>query len=138
MGCGVVFLKAGHRGMYARTANAQRLSRIPPLTLTAKQWAGRELWGAAYHHDAIQSAAGSGDSAVAGILTAVLRGKSLEETLQFGNCLGYQNLRALDTVSGVGTWEESEGLLHKLQPEATAFLDHTWKMTPQLKSIWER
>ncbi|MGH7491638.1 MAG: carbohydrate kinase family protein [bacterium] len=129
LGCGVSILKAGHHGMYARTANAQRIARISLLAANAASWANRELWGAAYHHENVQSAAGAGDSAVAGILTATLLGKTLEETLQFGNCLGYQNLRALDTVSGVGTLAETETLLKSLRPVATPFLDQAWQAT---------
>lgn len=130
LGCGTVMLKAGARGIYARTAGAERLRRIPILSAPAHQnWANRELWSAAFINENIQSAAGSGDCAVAGFLTALLHAKSLEETLQFGNCLGWQNLRALDTVSGVGTLAETELLLKKLPPVATPFLDQTWRAT---------
>lgn len=130
LGCGAVMLKAGARGIYARTAGAERLRRIPILSAPAHQnWANRELWSAAFINENIQSAAGSGDCAVAGFLTALLHEKSLEETLQFANCLGWQNLRALDTVSGVGTLAETEVLLKKLHPVTTPFLDQTWRAT---------
>lgn len=130
LGCGAVMLKAGARGIYARTAGAERLRRIPILSAPAHQnWANRELWSAAFADENIQSAAGSGDCAVAGFLTALLHAKSLEEILQFGNCLGWQNLRALDTVSGVSTLAETELLLKKLHPVTTPFLDQSWRAT---------
>ncbi|MDL1874115.1 hypothetical protein FBQ85_02920 [Cytophagia bacterium CHB2] len=130
LGCGAVMLKAGARGIYAKTADAERLRRISILSAPAHQnWANRELWSAAFADENIQSAAGSGDCAVAGFLTALLHAKSLEETLQFGNCLGWQNLRALDTVSGVGTLAETELLLKKLHPVTTPFLDQSWRAT---------
>lgn len=130
LGCGAVILKAGARGIYAKTANQVRLRRIPILPAHAHQnWAGRELWSAAFVNENIQSAAGSGDCAAAGFLTALLHEKSLEETLQFANCLGWQNLRALDTVSGVGTFAETQTLLTKLHPVMTPFLAHAWRAT---------
>jgi len=139
LGCGVVMFKAGARGLYARTGAPERLRRIPLLAAHAHTgWAGRELWGTAFVNEEIQSAAGAGDSAVAGILTALLQRKSLEETLQFGNCLGYQNLRALDTVSGVGTLAETESLLQTLRIAATPFLDQAWAPSVTHRGIWER
>lgn len=138
LGCGVVILKAGHRGIYVRVAGGDRLGQISVLPSQAhSNWAERELWGAPYVTEKIVSATGAGDSAVAGILAAVLHGKTLEETLQFGNCLGYQNLRALDTVSGVGTYEETESLIKILEPVAIDFLDKAWVLT-SFKGIWER
>lgn len=103
----------------------QGVSRQP----AHQNWANRELWSAAFADENIQSAAGSGDCAVAGFLTALLHAKSLEEILQFGNCLGWQNLRALDTVSGVSTLAETELLLKKLHPVTTPFLDQSWRAT---------
>ncbi|MDD8016269.1 MAG: hypothetical protein PHX45_11295, partial [Acidobacteriota bacterium] len=42
-----------------------------------------------------------------GFLTAVLRGYDVEKSLRIASCAGYQNLRALDATSGIGTWEEA-------------------------------
>lgn len=138
LGVGAVFLKAGHRGMYAKAANAERFSQIPVLPeKIGANWAGREFWGAPFTPEKILSAVGAGDSAVAGILTAALHGKNLEETLQFGNCLGCQNLRALDTVSGVGSYQETETLIKSLQPAACDFLGETWTAT-SCPGVWQR
>ncbi|MDZ7269608.1 MAG: carbohydrate kinase family protein [candidate division KSB1 bacterium] len=138
LGCGVVILKAGPRGMYCRSNDAARLRSIPLLAAGAPQtWAHREIWAAAFQSDSIQSAAGAGDAAAAGILVALLHGKSLEETLQFGNCLGWQNLRALDTVSGIGTLAETLALLPALPVHAPPFLDENWHATAA-RGVWER
>ncbi|MDZ7290841.1 MAG: carbohydrate kinase family protein [candidate division KSB1 bacterium] len=138
LGCGAIFLKAGSRGIYAKTASPERLAEISALPEKVREnWSAREYWGASFVPDKIMSAAGAGDSAVAGILTAVLHGKSLAETLQFGNCLGWQNLRALDTVSGIGSYEETEALVKTLTPASCDFLDESW--TPSSYSgIWQR
>src|SRR5574341_1440470 len=138
LGCGAVFLKAGHRGIYAKTSSRDRLAQISALPKSVREeWVEREYWGAAFVAETIMSAVGAGDSAVAGILAAVLHRKTLAEALQFGNCLGYQNLRGLDTVSGIGSYEETEALIKTLAPAPCDFLDVTWKPTPY-SGIWQR
>ncbi len=137
LGCRVVILKAGQRGMFLKTAKMDEISQIKLLEQTdSRTWSDRELWGPSYVADNIQSATGAGDSAVAGILTAILRGLTVEETLQFGNCLGYQNLRALDAVSGIGTYDETESLLESLTPVPVDFLDKSWSPISST-GIWE-
>ena len=137
LGCGVVFLKAGHRGIYCMTPSRDRVREIPILDQSATAWDRRELWGAPYTPGNILSATGAGDSAVAGILAAVLDGKTIEESLQFGNCLGFQNLRELDTTSGIGTREETESLIRDLKPKPVDFLGVGWALGP-FSGVWER
>ncbi len=137
-GCNAVFLKAGQRGMYLKTAAEDRIREVRVLKKNnVKAWSNRELWGAAYEVENIQSATGAGDSAAAGILAALLRGKSAEETLRWGNCLGYQNLRALDTVSGIGTYGETKALLANLKPVTLDFLEKSWRPTYSI-DVWEK
>lgn len=137
-GCKVVILKAGNRGMYLKSSDSARMAEIKLLEKDKlESWSNRELWGASYDIETILSATGAGDSAVAGVLVALLGGKSAEETLRWGNCLGYQNLRALDTVSGIGTYKETEALLKNLTPASLDFLDNSWSPTSSI-DIWER
>ncbi len=137
LGCRVIILKAGQRGMYLKTAKSEQFSQVKSFgNIDCTAWSERELWGSSYLADSIQSATGAGDSAVAGILAAILHGLSVEETLQFGNCLGYQNLLALDTVSGIGTYKDTESLLEILEPAPASFLDNSWSRTSS-KGIWE-
>jgi hypothetical protein len=55
----------------------------------------------------LASATGSGDSSIAGFLTAFLRGSSIEEALKYATALGWQNVQVLDAVSGVRSREET-------------------------------
>lgn len=137
LGCRVTILKAGHRGMFMKTAESGQISQVKLFgDMECTAWSDRELWGASYLADNIQSATGAGDSAVAGILAAILHGLSVEATLQFGNCLGYQNLLALDTVTGIGSYKETESLMKTLEPTPASFLDSSWSLTSS-KGIWE-
>lgn len=83
-------------------------------------WAKRELWAPAFEVDNFGSATGSGDSSIAGFLSAFLRGLSIEDSLRYAVCLGLQNVRVLDAVSGIGTWEESTEILTSKLPQIDA------------------
>ena len=138
-GCALVILKSGPQGLYAKTADSARMRQVPLFANQhSSDWANRELWGASYQTDEILSAAGAGDSAIAGILTALLHGKPMEEVLQWGNCLGYQNLRALDTTSGVGSFDETLQLLQMLTPNQLGPPNESWKPTayPGVFAYW--
>ncbi|GAB4324999.1 MAG: hypothetical protein Kow0059_20910 [Candidatus Sumerlaeia bacterium] len=104
----VIAQKCGHRGYYVKTAGRDRLNARPLAQLiNVDDWAGRELWTAAMDVAHIASATGSGDSSIAGFLSAVVRGHSLEETIRLSQAVAYQNLQALDALSGIKDWAES-------------------------------
>lgn len=137
LGCAAVLLKAGHLGLYLRTGKQRRLSLVQLAGVRGEPgWQDRELWGASYFIEEVVSATGAGDSAIAGFLAALLYGNRPEECLQIANCLGYQNLRALDTISGIDSYPETLAMLPKLQPNALDFLDSGWQPT-RTTGIWE-
>lgn len=135
-GSRIVALKSAHRGFYLKTGSTEKLSNMgaaQPKDINA--WADRELWCPSFHVDKIASATGSGDSSIAGFLSAYLRGESIERTMLFANCVGSQNIRQLDALSGIKTWEETvamvEGNLqqNKLDPETPGWnWDSNWRM----------
>ena len=118
LGSKIVVIKAAHRGVYVRTGNLENredLEAAPPRD--RKNWSNRELWCPAFRIDKIASATGSGDSAIAGFLSAYLKGKSLEKALKYANCVGFQNLHELDAVSGIKEWDQTTTMLEKGQLE---------------------
>lgn len=116
MGARVVMLKAAANGTYLRTG---RVGRLGDATIGVprdpEQWSEREIWCPSFHVPRIASATGSGDSAIAGFLAAFIRGFDPVTVLKYANCLGYQNLHALDALSGIRTWEETTALLQSRQ-----------------------
>ncbi len=107
-GVKVAGIKCGYRGLYLRTADEEKLSRMGyarPEDLDS--WASRELWEPTYHVSEVVSATGSGDSAIAGFLAAYLRGETIELALKMGCAAGAQNVQVLDAVSGIRSWEET-------------------------------
>lgn len=108
LGAGIVALKSGHRGIYMRTAGADRLERFGRAAAPdAANWAGRELWSAAYHVDQVANATGSGDCAIAGFLASYLRGETIEQALDFATAAGRQNVLVYDATSGILPWAET-------------------------------
>jgi sugar/nucleoside kinase (ribokinase family) len=111
-GSSLVTLKSGHRGFYLRTGDKSAVESIGSASPSdSGTWANRELWSPAYVVDPIASATGSGDSSLAGFTTAYLRGETPERCVAAGNALGYQNLQALDAVTGIQDWETTEKIM---------------------------
>jgi len=140
MGTRIVVLKCAHRGIFIKTGasnDLQKLSAAVPLDLD--NWANREIWCPAFEVPQIASATGAGDSAIAGFYAAFLRGHSIEKTVKFANCLGYQNLQALDAVSGIKSWPETLDLVEH-QPLKLIELnlkDYGWQWDPQAR-LWNK
>ena len=111
----------------------------PSLSLEAwlDNWAGRRLWCPAFQVDEIASTAGSGDSSIAGFLTGLLRGRPIERSLKLANAAGALNLRAMDTLSGLGSWEEVEEAAGSLPVRPVAFLSAPWAWNDK-HELWEK
>jgi sugar/nucleoside kinase (ribokinase family) len=138
LGCAIAVIKAGHNGWYVRTGGRERiagLGRAAPRDPAS--WADRELWCPAFVVDRIASAAGSGDCSIAGFLTGLLNAHPLEECLKLANAAGAMNLRALDTFSGLPSWEELRAAAASLPVRDLDFLQAPWKWDARLK-LWER
>jgi len=137
MGCGMVALKAGAWGWYFRTAGGERIRKLGSLAPSdIDAWADREVWCPAFRVASIASAAGAGDSSIAGFLTALLRGRGLEDCLHLANCAGAHNLAGLDTTSGLRSWDVVEADARTLDLGDVPFLHHTaWRFDPD-RRVW--
>lgn len=126
-GCAVVVIKAGSRGMYVRTSAAERLRQSGHLQ-SAVSSPDEEFWGCSFVQEKVASAVGAGDAAIAGLVAALLRGKTITEATALGNCVGWQNLRGRDAVSGIGDWIETCELAQTLPINESAAAD-AWSLT---------
>ena len=106
LGATIVFIKAGHRGGYCRTGSIAELLATTRLSLPAESFTNRELWLPAFPADRtrMRNACGAGDAAVAGFLTAILRGESLETAGRVAMLAGRDSLYGVDTTSGLTSW----------------------------------
>ncbi len=100
MGAAMAMVKCGHRGLYLRTGDKDRLRQLgaagcPDLD----NWANRELWFPVYQEEKFVGALGSGDSAIAGFLAAFVRGHTIESCLRYANAAGSMNVTVPDGLS---------------------------------------
>lgn len=113
LGAAVVGLKIGHRGVYLRTAGAERLARMSrgaPADLAA--WAERELWAPCYAVDVVGTT-GAGDATIAGFLMGLLRGFGPEEALRAASAVGACSVEATDALSAVRSWPATQARIAK-------------------------
>jgi len=100
MGTGVAMVKCGERGLYVRTAGKDRLKAFGAAACAdLDNWADRELWFPVYEEDSFVGALGSGDSAIAGFLSAFVRRMSLESCLKYANAAGSMNVTVPDGLT---------------------------------------
>jgi sugar/nucleoside kinase (ribokinase family) len=107
LGAKIVCLKLGERGLYLRTAGQaaiEALGRARPSQTAA--WANKELWAPCFQVE-VAGTAGSGDSTIAGFLSALLRDLSPEAAVTAAVAVGACNVEAADTLSGLRSWEET-------------------------------
>lgn len=103
MGAAVAMIKCGHRGLYVRTADRDRLGRCGAAACSdTENWAGRELWFPPYEPERFVGALGSGDSAIAGFLSAFVWNHTLESCLRYANAAGSMNVTVPDGL----TWNK--------------------------------
>jgi sugar/nucleoside kinase (ribokinase family) len=105
LGVKIILLKLGERGEYLRTTGQSGLMDIggaSPLDCTA--WADQELWAPSFQVKVVGTT-GSGDSAIAGFLSGLLRGLSPEDALNASAAVGACNVEAVDALGGIRTWE---------------------------------
>ena len=137
-GAKMVVVKSGHRGAYIKTSGKDVLKQIQAMNdEQIDGWADRELWGPSFQPPKFGSAAGSGDSFIAGFLAAFLKGCSIEDTITIANCVGCQNITEVDTLSGIGTWEKTLQLKDRLKPNDPNLNSDAWNRKDGT-AVWER
>jgi sugar/nucleoside kinase (ribokinase family) len=100
LGTAIAMVKCGHRGLYIRTADKDRLKKLGAAGCSdLDNWANRELWFPVYREEKFVGALGSGDSAIAGFLSAFVRGLSIESCLRYANAAGSMNVTVPDGLS---------------------------------------
>jgi sugar/nucleoside kinase (ribokinase family) len=103
MGTAIAMIKCGHRGLYVRTADKDRLKKMGAAGCSdLENWANRELWFPVYREEKFVGALGSGDSAIAGFLSAFVWNHTIESCLRYANAAGSMNVTVPDGL----TWNK--------------------------------
>ncbi len=106
MGPRIVLIKNGRCGAYLRSSNPsvfEDFGRARPQDPTS--WFDRELWAPCFQVNVVGTT-GSGDSTIAGFLSAFLRGLEPEASLRSAVAVGAFNVEAQDGLSGVPSWAD--------------------------------
>ena len=100
MGTAIAMVKCGHLGLYVRTAGPDRLKKLGAAGCSdLEHWANRELWFPVYEEEKFVGALGSGDSAIAGFLSAFVWNHSIESCLRYANAAGSMNVTVPDGLT---------------------------------------
>jgi sugar/nucleoside kinase (ribokinase family) len=136
LGTKVVGLKLGDRGLYVHTAGAQAIElmgRAQPSDPAA--WASQELWAPCFEVGVVGTS-GSGDSTIAGFLSALLRDMSPQQAVTSAVAVGACNVEAADTLSGVRTWEETmDRIAHGWRRLSLSVQSADWRFD-NAQSLW--
>lgn len=111
LGVKIAAIKVGIKGYYLRTAGNDVLKTLVPVSKDLDLWAEREIWANSYKTEKFGSATGAGDATIAGFLTAFLKGLDPVQSVKAANLLGWQNVREVDTLSGIEDWQTTIGMI---------------------------
>ena len=102
MGCKIVLIKCGARGMYYRAAGKKVLKTVGShIALDTEVWAGQEGFQRSFKAPRILSATGAGDTSIAAYLTAVLQGKPPARCAALATAEGTCAITTYDALSGL-------------------------------------
>jgi len=111
MGAKIVALKIGERGLYLRTASTMALTQLGRCQVAdVAAWSDRELWSPCFATRVVGTT-GSGDATIAGFLLGLLRAMTPEAALSAACAVGACSVEAVDALSGVRSWSETEARL---------------------------
>ncbi len=106
-GAAIVLLKLGDQGLYLRTtSDRERLiatGRARPAD--AEQWTGRELLSTCFKVD-VRGTTGSGDSTIAGFITALLHSLAPEDALTSAVAVGAHSVETPEASTGIVPWQQ--------------------------------
>jgi sugar/nucleoside kinase (ribokinase family) len=108
MGVAIAAIKCGVRGVYLRSAGQDRLDNLGSARpADTRIWSDCEIWAPSFAVDNLGSTLGAGDATIAGFLCGFIRGFTPEKTIQIANAVGWQNVQAIDAVSGIKDWQST-------------------------------
>jgi len=107
MGCKFAMVKCGAKGFYYQTKDANAFALLEEESgLDFSSFAGKAGFEKNYVPNAVVSGTGAGDTTIAAFLTAMCKGYSLERCLQLAAGTGASCVEAIDSLSGLKSFEE--------------------------------
>lgn len=109
LGPAAVAIKLGERGLFLASADAERVAAAGRAAPPA-DWAGRRLWAPAFAAE-VRGTTGAGDVAVAGLLTALVRHRSVLEALDLATAAGACAVEGVDALEALPPLAEIDARL---------------------------
>ncbi len=107
LGCKVVLIKCGTKGMYLATADKDALLGVGAnLGLDASLWANKGKLQHCFRAEKVVSATGAGDTSIAAFLAAVLNGEEPYDCLALAAAEGACAVTSYDALSGLKPLDE--------------------------------
>jgi len=129
MGAKIVAIKSGIRGYYLRTGTIETIGAACPKDTA--EWSNRRLWAGSFKATQFGSATGAGDATIAGFLRALISGHSPQQSLRIANIVGWENVRAIDALSGIEDWDATMRYVTDMnRPQNPTGLDNAWRYSP--------
>lgn len=128
-GAKIAFLKLGEQGGVVKVSPyLQHRSFGRAWYAGLEDWAGKLLWTPSFNTDVVGTT-GAGDATIAGFLAAILNEQSIEESMLMAMAAGGCNVEAIDSVSGVCSWEETANRVNRgwQQNEITGMNKSEWQ-----------
>ncbi|MDX2138401.1 MAG: PfkB family carbohydrate kinase [Chloroflexota bacterium] len=110
LGAAVAGIKCGEDGIMMRTGSRERMDTLRTRLMLDEDWNEGTAWHPAFRVNLVGTT-GAGDSAYAGLLTAILRGASLTNTARWACAVGACNVEAADSTSGVRSYANTAARL---------------------------
>jgi sugar/nucleoside kinase (ribokinase family) len=132
MGVKMAAMKSGIRGYYLKTSDKiSDCGKAAPKDV--RSWSGRELWCASFKATQFGSATGAGDATIAGFIAGLVAGFGPEKSLRIANTVGWENVRAIDALSGIEDWAATLRYVDDVsRSQNDPGLDDTWNYDPAM------
>ena len=136
-GCAVVVIKLGYKGLYMRTAGAEKLAGIgagAPADLSG--WADQAWFAPSYSVAKIASTAGAGDASIAGVLAGILSGQPSFLSLKLGCAVAAQKIQIRKSFGGIDPLENLLPQIDGMKQDTVRDIPAGWTYDTDRK-IWK-
>ena len=112
LGCAVVVIKLGYKGLFIKTSNIERLASVGKAAPEpVSDWANICWFAPSFLVNEIASTTGAGDASIAGFLAGLLSGQSSWRSLQLACGAAAQKIQVRKSFGGI---DNVEALLQKI------------------------
>ena len=134
MRCAVVGMKLGTQGLYLRSSDDAARIRAAGL---GEAWIGCELLAPVFDV-AVRGTTGAGDTTIAGLLCAVVRGGDPAEAANIATATGAFCVGAPDAISGIPPLDQVRGFLADAPPRRDSPLRLSAEWSPRECGLFTR